>query len=61
MLSSYMLSNLDKMFQGVDKPTVVQLPSSQVQQNFGAAVERALRGEDVVIERYGMPRAAVVE
>lgn len=39
----------------------VQLSSSQVQQNFGAAVERALRGEDVVIERYGMPRAAVVE
>lgn len=40
---------------------VVQLPSSQVQQNFGAAVERALRGEDVVIERYGTPRAALVE
>lgn len=40
---------------------VIQLPSSQVQQNFGAAVERALRGEDVVIERYGTPRAALVE
>lgn len=40
---------------------MVQLPSSQVQQNFGAAVERAVRGEDVVIERYGTPRAALVE
>lgn len=40
---------------------VIQLPSSQVQQNFGAAVERALRGEDVIIERYGRPRAALVE
>ncbi len=40
---------------------VIQLPSSQVQQNFGATVERALRGEDVIIERYGTPRAALVE
>jgi uncharacterized protein (DUF433 family) len=40
---------------------VIQLPSSQVQQNFGAAVERTLRGEDVVIERYGTPRVALVE
>lgn len=39
----------------------IQLQSSQVQQNFGAAVERALRGEDVIIERYGRPRAALVE
>lgn len=34
--------------------------SSQVQQNFGAALERTLRGEDVVIERYGRPQAALV-
>jgi len=40
---------------------VIQLSSSQVQQNFGAAVERAVRGEDVVIERYGAPRAVLVE
>lgn len=40
---------------------VIQLQSSQVQQNFGAAMERAVRGEDVVIERYGTPRAALVE
>jgi uncharacterized protein (DUF433 family)/antitoxin (DNA-binding transcriptional repressor) of toxin-antitoxin stability system len=38
----------------------VTLNSSQVQQNFGAALDRALRGEDVIIERYGTPRAAIV-
>jgi PHD/YefM family antitoxin component YafN of YafNO toxin-antitoxin module len=40
---------------------VIQLQSSQVQQNFGAAVERALRDADVVVERYGTPRVAIVE
>ncbi len=39
----------------------VALNSSQVQQNFGAAMDRALRGDDVIIERYGTPRAAIVE
>jgi antitoxin (DNA-binding transcriptional repressor) of toxin-antitoxin stability system len=32
-----------------------------VQQNFGAAIERVLRGDDVIIERYGTPRAVLVE
>lgn len=40
---------------------VVTLPSSQVQQNFGRAMERALRAADVVVERYGAPRVAIVE
>lgn len=40
---------------------VVTLNSSQVQQNFGAALDRALRGEDVVVERYGAPRVAMVD
>lgn len=40
---------------------VIQLQSSQVQQNFGAAVERALHDADVVVERYGTPRVAIVE
>lgn len=40
---------------------VIQLQSSQVQQNFGATVDRALRGDDVIIERYGTPRAALIE
>lgn len=39
----------------------VTLNSSQVQQNFGAALDRALRGDDVIVERYGTPRAAIVE
>lgn len=38
----------------------VTLNSSQVQQNFGAALDRAVRGDDVIIERYGTPRAALI-
>ena len=40
---------------------VVALNSSQVQQNFGAALDQALRGDDVIIERYGTPRVAMIE
>lgn len=40
---------------------IITLPSSQVQQNFGQAMERALRADDVVVERYGAPRVAIVE
>lgn len=40
---------------------VVKLASSQVQQNFGQAMEAALRANDVVVERYGAPRVAIVE
>lgn len=39
----------------------VTFNSSQVQQNFGAALERALRAEDVVVERYGVPKVAIIE
>ena len=39
----------------------VKLKSSQVQQNFGQAVDRALMEDDVVVERYGTPRVAIVE
>ncbi len=38
----------------------VCLPSSQVQQNFGAAMDRAMDNDDVVVERYGVPRVAIV-
>jgi len=38
----------------------VKLKSSQVQQNFGLAMDRALMEDDVVVERYGMPRVAIV-
>ena len=39
----------------------VKLRSSQVQQNFGQAVDRALIEDDVIVERYGTPRVAIVE
>ena len=39
---------------------VMRMKSSDVQQNFGDAMDRALAGEDVVIERYGTPRVAIV-
>ena len=37
------------------------LNSSQVQQNFGQAVDRAMMTDDVIVERYGTPRVAIVE
>ena len=39
----------------------VKLNSSQVQRNFGQAVDRAMLEEDVIVERYGLPRVAIVE
>ena len=39
----------------------VRLKSSEVQQNFGKAIDRALMQEDVIVERYGTPRVAIVE
>jgi prevent-host-death family protein len=39
----------------------VKLKSSQVQQNFGQVVDRALMKEDVIVERYGRPRVVIVE
>lgn len=38
----------------------MRLKSSQVQQNFGQAIDRALI-EDDVVERYGVPRVVIVE
>jgi PHD/YefM family antitoxin component YafN of YafNO toxin-antitoxin module len=38
----------------------VKLKSSQVQQNFGQAMDSALIEDDVIVERYGMPRVAIV-
>ena len=38
----------------------VKLKSSQVQQNFGQAVDRALLEDDVIVERYGTPRVAII-
>jgi hypothetical protein len=34
--------------------------STEVQQNFGAMLDRALGDEDIIVERYGVPRVAIV-
>lgn len=39
----------------------VKLKSSQVQQNFGQAMDSVLMEDDVIVERYGTPRVAIVE
>jgi hypothetical protein len=39
----------------------VRLKSSQLQQNFGAAMDRVWLEGDIIVERYGTPRVAIVE
>jgi PHD/YefM family antitoxin component YafN of YafNO toxin-antitoxin module len=39
----------------------VKLNSSQVQQNFGQAMDEAMVKDDVIVERYGKPRVVIVE
>ena len=39
----------------------VKLKSSDVQQSFGEAVDRALLEDDIIVERYGTPRVAIIE
>ena len=36
------------------------LKSSQVQQDFGEVMDEALAGSDLIIERYGNPRVAII-
>ncbi|HOV47280.1 MAG TPA: type II toxin-antitoxin system prevent-host-death family antitoxin [Anaerolineae bacterium] len=38
----------------------ISLKSSEAQQNFGLVLERALTESDVIIERYGAPKVAIV-
>jgi PHD/YefM family antitoxin component YafN of YafNO toxin-antitoxin module len=38
----------------------VILKSTEVQQNFGAMLDRAMSDDDVIVERYGSPRVAIV-
>lgn len=38
----------------------VRLKSTEAQQNFGAMLDRAAGEDDVIVERYGMPRVAIV-
>lgn len=40
---------------------IVTLKSSQVQQNFGQTLDRALMADDIVVERYGVPRVTIIE
>ena len=39
---------------------VMHLKSSQVQQDFGEVMDEALAGSDVIVERYGNPRVAII-
>lgn len=39
----------------------VRLKSSDVQQSFGHALDRALLEDDVIVERYGTPRVVIIE
>jgi hypothetical protein len=39
----------------------LRLKSSKVQRHFGETVDRVLLEGDVVVERYGTPRVAIVE
>ncbi len=39
----------------------LHIQSTKVQQGFGEIMERAARGEDVVVERYGTPRVAIID
>ncbi len=38
----------------------ITLKSSEAQQNFGLLMDRALAEDDVIIERYGTPRVAMI-
>ena len=38
----------------------IMIKSSEAQQNFGRVVDQALIEDDVIIERYGEPRAVIV-
>lgn len=38
----------------------ITLNSSQVQQNFGQAMDQAALADDVIVERYGIPRVAII-
>ena len=51
---------LDKKQQSKEPQMPANVKSSQVQQKLGLVMERALMGEDVIVERYGMPRVAIV-
>ena len=38
----------------------IHLKSTHVQQEFGEVMDQALAGSDVIVERYGNPRLAII-
>jgi hypothetical protein len=40
---------------------VTRLKSTQVQQEFGEIMDRAISGAEIIVERYGAPRVAIIE
>jgi TRAP-type C4-dicarboxylate transport system substrate-binding protein len=39
---------------------VLHMKSTQVQQEFGEVMDQALSGSEVIVERYGSPRLAII-
>ena len=39
---------------------VLHMKSTQVQQEFGEVMDQVLSGSDVIVERYGSPRVAIL-
>ena len=39
---------------------VLHMKSTQVQQEFGEVMDQAFSGSDVIVERYGSPRVAIL-
>jgi hypothetical protein len=57
----YTQNKLDKIDNLWSMNMPVKLKSSEVQQSFGETIDRALVGDDIIVERYGTPRVAIVE
>lgn len=52
---------LDKLANLIGESTVtITLNSTEAQQNFGAVIGQAYSKTDVIVERYGTPRAVIV-
>jgi hypothetical protein len=49
---------MEKLDKGVSM--ILHMKSTQVQQEFGEVMDQALSGSDVIVERYGSPRLAIL-
>jgi hypothetical protein len=52
------LSNISVLDKG--ESMALHMKSTQVQQEFGEVMDQALSGSDVIVERYGSPRVAIL-